>query len=269
MVLIRVVLLLSLIGWSGGALAWGADGHRLVGAYAQARLSPAALAAVTELLAGESDPSLAGVSTWADQVRADDPDWRWSAPLHYINFEQGDCEYRPQQQCPDGLCIVAAITRYSQQMIDADLPIERRREALKLLVHFVGDLHQPLHAGYRTDRGGNQFQISYQRQGWNLHSVWDSLLISSLKLEWTQVLERLESLPRDSQLAMKTRQLDPAEWARESCTLVNADGFYPPRHRITRSYIEAQRPRAELQLQLAGERLAALLNQQFAAHIKQ
>lgn len=259
---VGLIGLLLLGPWSP-AWAWGEAGHRIVGELAEARLTPAARAAVGELLAGEADPSLAGVSTWADEVRGKDPAWRWTAALHFINFQQGDCRYQPQQQCPEGKCIVAAITRFSHELVDRDAPAQRRLEALKFLVHFVGDLHQPLHAGLKSDRGGNDFQISYQRMGWNLHSVWDSLLIGSTKLDWPDYLaERIAPLPAPE--AALLAETDPAAWALESCTIIHREDFYPPRHRINREYLERMRPEADQRLRLAGERLGALLNRLLA-----
>lgn len=237
------------------AFAWGQSGHRLVAELAAQALTPAARADVARLLAGEPEPTLAGVSTWADEVR-DSPEYRWTTPLHWVNFPAGQCRYAASKVCQDGLCVVAAIERYRQQLADRTQPLAQRRIALKFLVHFVGDVHQPLHAGYAADRGGNQFQISYLREGWNLHSVWDSLLIDSLKLSVPEYLARLQALP----LPAADPHSTPASWAEESCGVVQQADFYPPKHKITGRYLEQKRPLADQRLRLAGRRLAALLN---------
>lgn len=260
-----MLLLLLAAGLDGApAWAWGKSGHRIVGELAQARLSPSASAEVAALLAGEPEPTLAGVSVWADHVRDNDPAWAWSAPLHWVNFERGQCEYRARSNCRDGLCVVAGIQRYQKELADRSLPLERRREALKFVVHFVGDVHQPLHAGFAFDRGGNDFQISVQRMGWNLHSVWDTLIIESSKLEWPAYAERVDSLPWSPAARARLAFTRPSSWAEESCRIMQASDFYPPRHKITGRYLEAHRPQVDERLKLAGERLAQVLNELLA-----
>lgn len=246
------------------AQAWGPVGHSVVGELAQARLTPEARAAVDELLSDQPSPTLAGVASWADDVRSNAPEYRWTVPLHWVNFEPGRCHYQRSLNCPEGLCVVAAIERFAREINDPLLPDERRATALRFLVHFVGDVHQPLHAGYVRDRGGNTFQISYRGEGWNLHSVWDSLLITSLTLDWRSYTARLEEIPLSDSARSALPILEPARWAEESCRLTQSVDFYPPRHKIRRSYVEAKRPIADQRLKLAGERLAALLNRAFA-----
>ncbi len=257
--LFLALALLATIG-TREAGAWGRSGHRIVGEIAQARLDPKAAAAVAELLAGEPEPTLAGVSIWADAVREEAPEFRWTVPLHWVNFESGNCSYRAPVNCRDDRCVVAAIERFSQQLGDTWLPLAVRRDALKFVVHFVGDAHQPLHAGFAADRGGNDFQISILREGWNLHSVWDSLIIDSLKLEWRDYAARVEQIPLAPQAQAQVSINQPPAWAEESCQIVQGSDFYPPKHKITGRYLEAKRPQADQRLKLAGERLAALLN---------
>lgn len=264
--LVRLLMLLLVCAGGSSAWAWGKAGHRIVGQLAEARLQPAAREQVAMLLAGEAEPTLAGIAAWADHVRDSDPAWAWSAPLHWVNFERGQCAYKARSQCRDGLCAVAAVSRYRNELADRSLPLERRREALKFVVHFVGDLHQPLHAGFAFDRGGNDFQISVQREGWNLHSVWDTLIIQSSKLEWPAYAERVEALPLSPQASERLAYTRPATWAEESCRIMQASDFYPPKHMITGRYLEAHRPQVDERLKLAGERLARVLNEVLGRH---
>lgn len=162
--------------------------------------------------------------------------------------------------CRDGLCVVEAIERYSAQLGDRWLPRAARRDALKFVVHFVGDVHQPLHAGFAADRGGNDFQISLMREGWNLHSVWDTLIVDSLKLEWPEYQRRLEAAAFHRRLAEPRERRPALVLGRGIRGIAQADDFYPPKHKITGRYLEAKRPQADQRLKLAGERLAALLN---------
>ena len=245
----------------GAADAWGVLGHRVIGELAEAQLSPAASAQVRALLAGEAEPTLAGVSTWADQVRDQGDAYRWSVRLHWVNFERGACQYDPDLLCRDGRCVVGAIEKYAAELADHSLPLAQRREALKWVVHFVGDVHQPLHAGFGFDRGGNEFQINFQRTGWNLHSVWDSLILESTKLDWQGYRQRIAGTSFSDDAATRARELSPRRWAEESCEIVHREDFYPPRHKITRAYLDAHRPLADEQLKLAAARLAGVLNE--------
>ncbi len=248
---------------SPAALAWGQIGHRVVAELAQSRLTPVSRAAVADLLKGEADATLAGNAVWADDVRKSEPAYQWTAALHWVNFEPGNCHYDAAHSCADGLCVVGGIERFSSELADRELPRARRIVALKFLVHFVGDIHQPLHAGYARDRGGNEFQINYLRDGWNLHSVWDSLLIESLQLNWRSYAERLEAMSVSRSLLDQAGIESSATWAEESCRISQAADFYPPRHKITRDYLESHRPVADERLRLAGERLAQRLNHIF------
>ena len=242
-------------------LAWGKDGHRIVGELAQHQLKPAAQAEVTRLLAGEAEPTLAGVANWADELRETDPERKApSSKWHYVNFPRADCHYTPPRDCPDGNCAVNAINRQFLILSDKTRSDAERAQALKFLVHIVGDAHQPLHAGYKDDRGGNEFQINYAGDGTNLHSIWDRAILKSRGLtprDYVAELERQSPLPYD-----RTRLSDrPAvDWVTESCQLVQQGGLYPPKHEIGEDYIAKHRPLAEQRLRQAGARLADMIN---------
>lgn len=257
----RVFLALLLAIASPLARAWGEQGHQIIGELAERQLSPAAHAQVHELLAGEADPSLAGVSTWAEYLREHDPElgkrsYRW----HFINFPRGQtCAYVPARDCPDGNCVVAAIDAQRAILADRGAPVVARRQALKFLVHFVGDVHQPLHAGHGDDLGGNRFQVSYQGEGSNLHAIWDHRILQTANLATDAYADRLQALPLPAPEAAAHAGNPAAGWALESCSLVQQEGFYPESHRIEPGYIERFRPLAEQRLAIAGRRLAAMI----------
>lgn len=262
------------------ALAWGPDGHRIVGAIAQAKLTPEAHAAVIELLVDEAEPSLAGVANWADEIRPQAAR-AYTRAWHYVNLPDLGCHLVASRDCADGDCVIAAIERQMQRLTAPDVPRQQRIEALKFVVHFVADIHQPLHTGLRSDRGGNDFRIRFHGEDWNLHSVWDSLILRARIAhdeDWSATAQRLgESAP--ALAAVGT----PATWAMESCQLIRSAHIYPGKHRIHRirgahiypgkyrihrihsAYLRRQRPIVEQRLQLAGLRLAALLNTVFSA----
>lgn len=260
------------------AMAWSNLGHRLVGDLAQRHLTPAANAQVAELLAGEAEPSLAGVASWADELRRSNPDaFKKTASWHYINFPVGSCAYQPKRDCPDGNCVVGQIERQRAILADRTLPLAMRRDALKFLVHLVGDVHQPLHSGNRTDKGGNGFQISLRTDlkpeayaqkdyidgvmGTNLHSVWDYYLLASTGLPAPLYANRLAALPWPPKAAGK-KSLDPVAWAGESCRLIDSQHLYPKpkQHKLDQRYLDAQRPLAEQRIEVAAKRLSDLLN---------
>jgi hypothetical protein len=183
------------------ASAWGCDGHRAVALIAERLLSPAAVASINRVLAASPidaaikpycpplplDP-IADASTWADDNRAIDPS---TAPWHFIDFPTavGSHNRNYKQYCPAGKCVIDAIVAQFQALTTtADLKV--KGNALRYLIHFVGDLHQPLHASTNGDRGGNCLPVTYlserpqedERHNWrpNLHGVWDDGLIRRL-----------------------------------------------------------------------------------------
>lgn len=243
------------------AYAWGAQGHRLVGRVAETGLTPTARAEVDRLLAGEAVPSLAAIAPWADQLRANDPDLgKRSAGWHYINMAEDGCVYRQPRHCPDGNCVVEALKEQSAILADPARSDAERAQALKFVVHLVGDIHQPMHAGYGHDKGGNDFQVQFNERGTNLHSLWDSGMFYALQLNDDQFLQRLQALPAPSDVRPPNLRQDPARWAEQACRIATRKGLYPSGRKIGDTYATTWRPVAEAQVRLAGERLAALLN---------
>ena len=138
--------------------AWGQLGHAVVADLAQRHLSPAAEAEVERLLAPENTKSLATIASWPDEIRNDpskDTLWKQTRGLHYVDFIHGDCNYTPPRDCKDGECVVDGIDHYVKILGDKSQSDAARLEALKFVVHFIGDEHQPLHGGARDDKGGN------------------------------------------------------------------------------------------------------------------
>lgn len=264
--LIAALLLLA----AATAQGWSKQGHQLVGELAERELTPAARAEVRRLLAGEADPTLAGVSTWADEIRAasrtpqghalGERSSRW----HYVNFRDAGCDYEPARECPDGNCVVGAIEAQAAVLADRARSDEDRRNALKFLVHFVGDAHQPMHAGFAHDRGGNNFQVQYRGtgapeggQGTNLHGVWDYWLLQSAGLDNPGYVGKLLAI--DPPPAADGQ---PRDWTLESCRIIADTGVYPPKRRriIGDAYLATHRPTAETRVRQAGLRLARLIN---------
>ncbi len=232
------------------AHAWGGDGHRLVAAAAAQQLTPRAQAEIERLLALEPGATLESISTWPDEHRLPG-----TATWHYVNFPRGsDDKFVQERDCQADACVVAAIAK-QVAILRSSAPDAERLQALKYLVHFVGDVHQPLHAGYGDDRGGNSYQVQFNGRGTNLHSVWDSGLIKA----WPGGIPALRATLL-SQPAKVEDKTGPADWVEESIRIVETPGFYPSGHVLPEDYADKMDHVVLERLSLAGARLAATLN---------
>lgn len=263
----RLLFALALLCcFAPSAAAWSVRGHRLVAALAQSELTPRAQQAVTRLLAGEPEPTLAGVSTWADEVRANDPVLgKLSAPWHYVSIHAPSCAYNPATDCPDGNCVVGAIQAQTAILADTRQPLAARRQALKFVVHFISDVHQPLHSSNRDDKGGNTVQIRMPlpdgtEQGSNLHTLWDKGLVNLTGLDEPAYLAHLRALPLVVTAPRSALPPEAAEWAETSCRISASPGFYPDGANLPPGYAARWMPIVDEQLRRGGSHLAQVLN---------
>lgn len=251
----RLLIVLLCLLPSAPAFAWGSTGHRVVGLIAEHHLSPEAKAATADLLAGDS---LARVGFWADEIKSD-PAWDKAAPWHYVNLDD-DERYENTAKSPKG-DVIEAIQRFEAVLRDRGAPRESRVEALKFLVHLVGDVHQPFHVGRGSDRGGNSVLVTWFDEVSNLHSVWDSGMIESTGLSYTELADFIDRSTPTEVNALQSS--DVFEWARESQALrptVYAIGDA----RLGYTYSYRMMPIVERRLREAGLRLAGLLNRVFS-----
>jgi len=270
-VLTLVLLLLLASVASTRVHAWGGQGHRLVALIAAERLTPAARRNVTWLLGPQS---LADVSSWADRYRdANYQTFYW----HFLNIPPEATSYDRDRDCPrqPGVavgargdtwrdCAVDRILYNKARLADTTLDRADRAIALKFLVHFVGDLHQPFHA-LGVGHGGNDipvFVFGSETCGTypcNLHSAWDGSLIAHRNLDEAHYLSALQKLIGQNSWQARAAGV-PAEWAMQSHDLGNA-ALLPPHGRVDEAYYRAQIPIVDQRLALGGLRLAALLNE--------
>ena len=239
------------------ARAWGHEGHAQVGMLALQGLDPVASAWIEDVLDTGDVGEISRACNWPDQVR-ETPAWEWSASQHYVNIPRSASHYDRQRDCPDKLCVTEAIKKYAGQLGDPQLDKDKKWEAFAWLCHLVGDLHQPLHAGYRDDRGGNHVQVSYRGEPVNLHQFWDSALIQQhLKPHgnWQK--------PASTSNSMLTgKPWNPAEidaWTDESHRLAG-EAAYPPGEIIHPDFAENSWLLIRQQWLRAGQRLARILN---------
>ena len=253
------IFLFVIFFYSTATLAWWEKEHQVVAIVAENNLSEAARQQVNLLLDGKS---LASISSWADSIKSD-PKWSHSKRWHYINFKPNQ-NIDKHRSVPAG-DILWALDYFYQELQKPSNSKQVRREALMFFVHFVGDIHQPLHVGKYDDAGGNRVAVNWYNspRKHNLHRVWDGLLTHS-KLsakEYAKTLDKL-SLKKQSEWQDSTF----AEWANESLVLNEKrydfgavqDKKIAP---LGLWYQEKNKPIADHRLHQAGIRLAFYLNQ--------
>lgn len=265
--LIALLLLATLLPTQ--LLAWGPKGHAIVADIAASRLTPAAKKNLQLLLGADS---LASIASWADSVRKErDESYDWhfvDIPKDAAGFsEERDC-FRPQDKHKDALtdhhnCVVDRIEMFQKILGDEKASRADRLEALKWLVHFVGDLHQPLHA-IDEARGGNDIKLSVFGSpkcgdyDCNLHWAWDTLLLEHTGYSEEEYVGRLNTLIAQKQLENQAAGT-PVDWANESHLQARHIMEAKPAA-IDEAYYQANIELVNQKLALAGLRLAALLN---------
>jgi hypothetical protein len=234
---------------------WWDLGHRIVARLAESRLTPHTREGVRDILDGQS---LADASVWADNIRQ----YRHDADkLHYVNIPLADTRYVPGRHCPGGRCIIAAIEQERHLLADPAASREARAEALRFLIHFMADLHQPLHVGDGGDRGGNQRAVIFLGHPTDLHKLWDGELIDSSVVNKDEYLESL----RRRMASLDLRALESGtvvDWAMEGHRIAVEHAYQLPRDgRIGRAYVRENRPIIDHALIAGGVRLAKVLNE--------
>lgn len=240
------------------AFAWGPTGHRITGTIAEQNLSGVARARIALILGPET---LADASTWPDEMRSDpSPFWQSTAnPWHYVTAPKGRA-YTPATAPPEGDA-VTALGKFAQTLNDPKVPREQKQLALRFIVHIIGDLHQPLHAGNGQDHGGNDLKVTFFGEQTNLHQIWDSRLIDHQQLSYSEYAARLirTTSPQD---IIDGSTPDPLVWISESAAL--RDQVYPNSTSLSWNYVFQSKPLMDARLRLAGIRMAAYLNALFA-----
>jgi hypothetical protein len=254
-----LALALLAAGTPHGAKAWGPEAHQMIADIAEAHLTPKAAKRVSEILQGAR---MRDVSNYADEIR---PQRRDTRRWHYVNIKPGAADYVAERDCVqfdgEGDCIIAAIERALAEIRMSD---ERQREGLKLLIHFVGDLHQPFHA-VAEERGGNQIRVMYRSRPTNLHAVWDSSLVREARrtpADYAKFIDQTQLRGADLEVLTSGTIV---EWALESRD-IGLGARVQSGTEIDEKYVASHVPQVEQQMALAGVRLAKLLNSALADH---
>jgi hypothetical protein len=256
----RRLAVIVVLGGSLPAFGWGPEGHTLVARLAAAHLTPAAAARVAEILGPGS--TMESISSWADQARRERAA---TGPWHYVDIPIDKPHLDMARDCPKGDCVLAKIEDFRKVVVDPAATAVQRREALMFLVHFVGDMHQPLHCSNNQDKGGNDVKVDLFERNSNLHSVWDSGLLGRMGKE-------------DELFARFSRDLTPKlakKWGKGT-----VDSWAEQSHKAAQKVVYGKLPKAPAgepvkvdaayerladavikdQIEKAGARLAALLN---------
>jgi hypothetical protein len=248
----KLVLGLFLTVLFTSAFGWGQTGHRVTGQIADAYLSKKTRAALSKILGAES---LSMASTWMDEIRSDST-YDYTSDWHWVTINTGET-YSASVKNSKG-DVIMTLERLISELKSKRLSVEKEREHLKMLIHLIGDIHQPLHVGCCDDRGGNQVKVTWHGGNSNLHTVWDTKMIESTDLSYTELAA---SLNKPSAAEIKKLQSSSIlDWANESIALRKqvytiGDG------KLGYEYAYQNLNTVRKRLLEAGIRLAGVLNQ--------
>ena len=241
---------------------WGQTGHRVVGEIADSYLSKKARTAIQEILGNES---IAITSNWADFIKSDST-FNYLSPWHYINIKQGlsQTQFNSFLQKDTATDAYTKLNFLIAELKNKQLDIAKKRMYLRLLIHLVGDIHQPLHVGRFEDLGGNRIRVSWFGDSTNLHSVWDEKIIESQKLSYTEYVSAINHTTKEERKSWQAQPI--SEWFYESYLLAGKvyGSVTPATARLSYRYSFDHIEMLNNQLLKAGVRLAGLLNSIFA-----
>jgi hypothetical protein len=241
--------------------AWGLLGHRIVGQIADSYLTKHAKKAIAEIL---GDESVAMASNWPDFIKSD-PSYNYLSSWHYIDFKPG----LSADSIKAYLIKDSATDAYTKlnfliaQLKNKDLAQDKKVLYLRLLIHIVGDVHQPLHVGRVEDQGGNKIKVMWFGVSYNLHTIWDTQLINFQQLSYTEYATAINHTTKDSRTQLQSQPI--ADWLVESNAV--AEKIYgdikEPDQKLDYGYNFKYLDTLNNQLLKGGVRLAGILNEIF------
>lgn len=246
-------IIICMFCFSSGVLAWGQIGHRVVGQIAQNHLSKKAKKQLSIIMGHES---LVQASTWMDNIKSDEQ-YDHMKPWHYVTIPDGET-YATSKKSDKGDAY-EAIERMIDILKDENKSRSEKRDAVAILTHLVGDIHQPLHVGNGQDRGGNDLKIKWFRSGSNLHRIWDSGIIDSKQLSYTELATMIDHPSEDTNL----KSTDKNRWIEEAMSLRTQVYQVGEKDYLSYEYMYKNWPVVKNQLLKGGVRLAMILNEIF------
>ncbi len=260
-------LVLALAFCCSPVFAFGELGHQMVCSMAYQLLSPVSKEKVQQLMQLHEQKDFTQSCSWPDQVRSL-PEYQHTKVWHYVNIKRSDTQVT-MQHCPTEGCVLSAIEQQRQKLTPF-APSKQQLEALLFVGHFIGDLHQHLHAGYADDLGGNRTAVYFEGEPSNLHGVWDSRILEAASYQNQTKQQALYQALLSKQ--QEWQNISVLDWANESALLVKLiyQG-YKPGMLIDERYQKQHLPELEQRLQQAAVRLALVLEQSFnpAAQLSQ
>ncbi len=240
---------------------WGMLGHRIVGQVAETYLSKKAKKEIRKILGHES---VAMSATWADFIKSDST-YDYLETWHYVNFPKGldAVAFQDFVAKDTGVNAYTKINFLAAELKKKNLPAETKRIYLRLLIHFVGDIHQPMHASPEGTAGGNAVRVTWFGQNTNLHRVWDSQLIENQQLSYTEYAAHINHTTKAQRALWQGQSL--SEWLFESYSTSARliDEIKEPNARLGYEYNFKYVDLLNEQLLKGGVRLAAVLNEIF------
>tara|TARA_R110000868_G_scaffold37481_6_gene132615 strand:- start:13203 stop:13976 length:774 start_codon:yes stop_codon:yes gene_type:complete len=241
----------------GNDMEWSKTGHRTIGEVAQQHLSGKAKKAIKKLLDGQS---LALVSNFADEIKADRSYSKYG-PWHYVNYP-ADKKYTevPPSELGD---IIIGIDKCIEVVKDKNSSEADKVFYLNMLVHLIGDLHQPMHVGQLEDKGGNDIQVEWFGRGTNLHRLWDANMIDDYGMSYSELANNLPTLKKSE--IKNIQQGNIYDWVEESQDVANElYNSVEVGEKLGYAYSYKYWATVEQQLQKGGLRLAKVLNDLFS-----
>lgn len=247
--------------------AWGPNGHRVIGEIAWRELRPETKRAVRGLLPAGRYDTLAEAATWADTYAREHDGYAWLAPLHFVDAPPDARHVEAGRGCR---CVTGAILEFADALGDPARPHEERVDALRLVAHLVGDVHQPLHVSHPDGRGGASVRVRLGGERTQLHAAWDSgflrLHLARAGLRWRPFAIGLDEGIAPGERRTWAASRDPRAWADESLALARRYTFeVRSGAALGPDAMAAAIAVIERRLQQAGVRLAALLDERLAA----
>lgn len=237
------------------ASSWGLTGHRVVGQIADIYLSKKAGKEVKKILGTES---LADIANWMDFIKSE-PGYDYMKPWHYVTIPDGQTYESSEKEVKGD--VIWALNKFINELKSDTLTLDEQKIALKSLVHLIGDIHQPLHVGNSTDKGGNDVKLKYFWQNSNLHQVWDSRMIDGQNLSYSEWVLRINHTDKDQVAKLQSASIN--DWAMESMAMRASVYDIGEKKNINYRYNYDHIAEVDRRLLQAGVRLAGVLNEIF------
>jgi len=231
---------------------WGQVGHYVTGQIAENHITDKTAAEIERVIGKET---IASATVWMDDIRSDDH-YDYTSTWHWVTIPDG-MTYEEAEKNEDG-DIIWALENMIEDLKEGGLTEQEEYEHLKMVMHMVGDIHQPLHVGTGADMGGNQVRVHWMGSSSNLHRVWDTDMIMSRQMSYTEIATNIDTV--DAETVAEWQSATVRDWANESMTYRDDMYDLPDDKRIGYEYRYKNYDSVQKRLVQAGVRLAGVLN---------